>query len=653
LLVEWNDTAAPFPDGATLPELLARQAARAPDATAVVFRDAWLSYGELARRARVLGRHLRRRLDGAGGAAGGRDRVIGVCAERSVEMVVALLGVLEAGAAYLPLDPAYPRERLAFMLADAAAPLLLTQAAIAAGELGETLRGSGAAIILLDGGWAAIEAEDAAAGAEPAPFAAMPEDLAYVIYTSGSTGRPKGVMVPHRGIVNRLVWMQRRYRLDETDRVLQKTPFSFDVSVWELFWPLLAGARLVMAEPGRQGDPGYLAGALARCGVTTLHFVPSMLQLFVERAGAGSCPAVRRVIASGEALPPSLAARFAERFPGVELDNLYGPTEASVDVTAHRCCDERAATVPIGRPIENLRVSVLDREGRPEPVGVPGELHLAGVGLARGYLGRPALTAERFVPDPSAGRTVGGAGGRLYRTGDLCRALPDGEIEFLGRLDFQVKVRGLRIELGEIEAALASHPDVREVVVTARPDGAGELRLAAYLVAAGAPPSLGALRRHVGSTLPDYMVPSAFVFLEALPLSANGKVDRRGLPEPAAGGPERERGYVPPRTPMEAALAEVWAEVLRAERVGVHDNFFELGGHSLKATQVTTRIEEAFGVELPLRALFETPTVAGLAERVAELELETLGPDALAEALNEIDNLSEDELATLLGAGCS
>jgi amino acid adenylation domain-containing protein len=641
LVVEqWNATAAPFPEGATLPELVAERAAAEPDRTAVVFRGEHLSGAELLRRARAVATRLR--------ALGvGRDDVVGVAMERSTEMVVALVGIQSAGAAYLPLDPSLPAGRLAFMAADAGARAVLTQDALLGAEVGETLRATGLPVLALDApdwSWSG----DPAAGAGSGP---LPESGAYVIFTSGSTGKPKGVLVPHRGIVNRLVWMQRAYGLDGSDRVLQKTPCGFDVSVWELFWPLLSGSCLVVAEPGRHGDAAWLADAVARYRITTLHFVPSMLQVFLEHPNAGAPPGPRRVIASGEALPPSLARRFAERLPAAALHNLYGPTEASVDVTFHECRDETASTVPIGRPIENLRVYVLDPRGRPAPVGVPGELHLGGVGLARGYVARPALTAERFVPDPFA-RSDREAGGRLYRTGDLCRTLAGGEIEFLGRIDFQVKLRGLRIELGEIEAVLAGHPCVRETVVTAPADATGDVRLVAYWVPAGEAPDEDELRRHVARTLPEHMVPSAFVVLDALPLSPNGKVDRRALPAPETGAaPSRE--FVAPRDATETALAEIWREVLGVERVGVHDNFFELGGHSLKATQTMTRVEERFGFEVPLRAIFELPTVGRLAERIAELELEFLDPSALTEALDEIDNLSEDELAALLGDGVS
>ncbi|HVR96883.1 MAG TPA: amino acid adenylation domain-containing protein, partial [Thermoanaerobaculia bacterium] len=429
LLVEWNDTSRPYLPGVCLHELI--QAERMPDAVAASFEDQALSYRELDRRAN----RLAHRLIGLGIKP---DDRVGVRLERSLEMIIALLGVLKAGAAYVPLEPTYPAERLALLVASSGIEVVLDR------RLPDT---------------------------EPdtAPAVHVEQDhLAYVIYTSGSTGTPKGAMVPHRGIVNRLLWMQEAYPLAPGDRVLQKTPFSFDVSLGELFGPLLAGARLVFARPEGHKDPAYLAELIAREGITSLHFVPSMLGAFLE-VGA-DLSSVRRVLASGEALPLELVRRFFEKVPGVELLNLYGPTEASVEVSVWACDPERLA-VPIGRPISNLRLHVVNRELRPQPAGIPGELLLGGVGLARGYLGRPDLTAAAFVPDPFA------EGGRLYRTGDLCRLLPDGNVEFLGRIDHQVKVRGFRIELGEIETVLGQHPGVARAVVVVL-----EERLVAYLV---------------------------------------------------------------------------------------------------------------------------------------------------------------------------
>jgi len=591
-LLAWNDTAVLYPEGgACLHELIAAQAARTPEAPAVSFEGETLTYRELERRSRALAGRLR--------AMGvGPETLVGVCAERSLEMVTALVAVLKAGGAYVPLDPDYPADRLAFMLEDAAVPVLLTQA-----RLLDRLPAHGARVVLLDG---------AADGADIAAGPSDPDTAAYAIFTSGSTGRPKGVVNTHRGIVNRILWMQAQYGLTPEDSVLQKTPFSFDVSVWEFFWPLVVGARLVMARPGGHQDPVWLAETIAREGITTLHFVPSMLQVFVEQEGLEKCGSLRRVMASGEALPAGLAARFFARLPrGVELHNLYGPTEAAVDVTWHACRpgEER---VPIGRPVANTRILLLDRHGRPVPVGVAGELHIGGVQVARGYLRRPDLTAERFVPDPE------GDGERLYRTGDLARYLshgpggPDGEVEYLGRIDHQVKIRGFRIELGEIEEALSRHPEVREAVVLAR-GHAGDRTLVAYVVASSPDgEDLAAeLRAHLRADLPDYMVPSFFVLLESMPVTPNGKADRKAL---AAIEPQRgARDVVAPRTPMEEELAALWSSLLGVERVGVHDHFFELGGHSLLASQLVARIRAAFDAQVPLSAVFQAPTLEALA----------------------------------------
>jgi acyl-coenzyme A synthetase/AMP-(fatty) acid ligase/acyl carrier protein len=469
-----------------------------------------------------------------------------------------------------------------------------------------------------------------------------------MIYTSGSTGRPKGAVNTHRGIANRLLWMQETFGLTPEDRVLQKTPTSFDVSVWELFWPLMVGARLVLARPGGHQDPAYLARRIREAGVTTLHFVPSMLQVFLEEPGAAACDSLRRVIASGEALPGGLARRFQELLggSGAELHNLYGPTEAAVDVTWWPCASESGARpVPIGRPVANTRIHLRDAHGHEVPVGSAGELCIGGVQLARGYWRRPELTAERFVPDSYGGEP----GGRLYRTGDLARRLPGGEIEFLGRLDHQVKLRGVRIELGEIEAALAACPEVREVVVGARGQGAA-LRLVAWVTPApGREISPAALRGALRRSLPELMVPSAFVVLPALPLSPNGKVDRRALPSPddARGG--RETPYVAPRTPVEETLAALWSELLGVERVGVDDHFFDLGGHSLMATQLISRVREVFGVDVPLAALFEeAPTVANLARAVARYQVTMADEDDIVSALLDLEGLSDEQIRALL-----
>src|SRR5262249_7557316 len=409
-----------------------------------------------------------------------------------------------------------------------------------------------------------------------------PHHLAYVIYTSGSTGLPKGAMNEQLAVVNRLVWMQYAYGLDQRDSVLQKTPFSFDVSVWEFFWPLIVGARLVMARPGGQKDPAYLIDIIQQENITTAHFVPSMLQAFLEGDEVMNCSTLARVICSGEALPAAFVRRFQKHLPDAQLHNLYGPTEAAVDVTAWACPSSLSETIiPIGRPISNARIYIIDAYGQPAPVGAAGEIYIGGAPVGRGYLNRPELTAERFVVDPFAGE----AGARMYKTGDLGRWMPDGVIEFLGRNDFQIKIRGFRIELEEIEARLREHPGVQEAVVMAREDGPGDKRLVAYYTRAKIgeqdeyPISVEALRAHLSASLPEYMAPAAYVPLEAMPLTPNGKLDRRALPKPELNGAGRV--YVAPRTAMEEIVSGIWAEVLRIEKVGLTDNFFDMGGHSL------------------------------------------------------------------------
>jgi amino acid adenylation domain-containing protein len=532
--------------------------------------------------------------------------------ERSSELVVALLGVLKAGAAYVPLDPSYPSDRLAFMVEDAAAAVILTQR-----RLRDALPEGGGLVVCVDD-----RTESEAFASDGLAPAATPDNLAYVIYTSGSTGRPKGAMNTHRGVVNRLLWMQEEYGLGAGDRVLQKTPSSFDVSVWEFFWPLVTGAAVVVAEPGGHGDPAYLVRAIKEAGVTTVHFVPSMLRAFLSEPGVEDCHSLRRVICSGEALTRELQEHFHARSRAA-LHNLYGPTEAAIDVTFWPCVrGDQRASVPIGRPVANTQIHITDDNLRPVPVGVVGELHIGGVQLARGYLARPGITAERFIPDPFSPEP----GARLYKTGDLARHLEGGEIEFLGRRDQQVKLRGFRIELGEIEAALGAHASVRECVVAVREDVPGDPHLVAYVV-----PSAGASgetwgvaagkvwREFLRERLPEHMLPSTFVVLEALPLTPSGKCDRRALPAPESAREQGAGDYQAPRTPAEELLAHIFAEVLRLERVGADESFFDLGGHSLLATKVVSRVREAFRVDVALRALFERPTVAELARHLEAL----------------------------------
>jgi amino acid adenylation domain-containing protein/non-ribosomal peptide synthase protein (TIGR01720 family) len=596
----FNATAADYPTDALIHEIVAAQAARTPEAIALVFEEISLTYRELDRRANQLAHALRRR-------GVGPDVLVGVCLARSIELVVALHAVLRAGGAYVPLDPEYPKDRLAFMLDDAKVPVLLTQA-----HLEALLPAHEAEVLRLDAAWSTMENEPES----PLERGALAlTNLAYVIYTSGSTGRPKGAMNEHRGILNRLQWMQEAHGLTGADRVLQKTPFSFDVSVWEFFWPLMFGATLVIARPEGHKDPAYLVDLIGAQGITTLHFVPSMLKVFLDEAEPVSararCASLQRVFASGEALLPAMVDAFAACLPATKLHNLYGPTEAAVDVTAWECLAGEAI-VPIGKPIANVRIYLLDERMAPVPIGARGELYIGGVQVARGYLNRPELTTERFVPDPF----IPADGYPLYRTGDVARWLPTGAIEYLGRADFQVKIRGFRIELGEIEAALSEHPKVREVVVVAREDAPGDKRIVAYVAAAaGGAPTVDELRSALRERLPEYMVPSAFVVLDALPLTASGKIDRKALPAPSA-APVEARAFVAPRGPVEAALAAIFGDVLALPAIGAHDDFFDRGGHSLLATRIMARVRTAFAVDLPLRALFDAPSPSALAARV-------------------------------------
>ncbi|HHK7964964.1 TPA: amino acid adenylation domain-containing protein [Serratia marcescens] len=602
LLHGWNRTERDYPLDQTLAALFEQQVRRTPDAIALVSGTESLSYAQLNARANRLAHALIAR-------GVGPDSRVAVCAERGLNMVTALFGILKAGGAYVPLDPAYPGERLQYILQDADPVLLLADAA------GRAALGEPATPQL------ALEAAlPETLSAENPERRAQASHLAYVIYTSGSTGKPKGAMNEHRGVVNRLVWMQEAYGLTAADTVLQKTPFGFDVSVWEFFWPLMVGARLVMAKPEGHKDPDYLSRAIEQYGVTTLHFVPSMLQSFLADGQAATrCGQVVRVMCSGEALPAALVAEFYRRLPQAELHNLYGPTEAAVDVTAWHCSREAdRVSVPIGRPIANTRIYLLDEHGQPVPLGAVGELYIGGVQVARGYLNRPELTAERFLSDPFA------PGGRMYRTGDVARYLANGDIEYLGRNDQQVKIRGFRIECGEIEAVLATHPAVREAVVDARAVG-DDKRLVAWVVpAAGVAEETlaGALRQHVSAALPDYMVPSAWVVVAALPLSPNGKLDRRALPEPQ--GAQSQAAYEAPQGEHETLLAAIWRELLNVEQVGRHDNFFELGGHSLLAVRLTNRLQQVEW-QLPLQTLFANPTLLALAQQLRRTD-EALPP---------------------------
>ncbi len=596
ILCEWNDTGIAGIAEGCLHQEVAAQAARTPSAVAVELGAERWTYRRLIGSARRLARHLRE-------LGVGPDAIVGLCTERSPAMVVGMLAVLEAGGAWLPLDPSYPAERLAFLLDDAGARVLLVQE-----PLLERVPAEGRRVVLLDARW--DSGEDMG---QPLRTDVSPSNLSYVIYTSGSTGQPKGVMVTHRGICNRLRWAKQAYGLDERDAFLQKASLGFDVSVWECFTPLSAGARLVLASPGRQGEASYLARAIREHRITHIDFVPSMLAAFLAEEDVETCVSLRQIYTGGEALTPELRDRVLARLP-VPLDNAYGPTEITIDTARWVCAPgQEPHRVPIGRPIANSRLYVVDPDLRPVPVGVAGELLVGGAGVTRGYLRRPGLTAERFVPDPFGGRP----GDRLYRTGDLVCWLPDGSLDFLGRVDHQVKVRGFRIELGEIEVALVALPGVREAVVVVR-----EGRLVAYVAGDIA---VEELRQSLRERLPDYMVPAAFVTLAALPLTANGKMDRKALPAPEQpGAPE---GYVAPRTREEEILAAVWAQVLRLPRVGVNDNFFELGGDSILSVQIVARARQA-GLLFTVRQIFEHQTVAGLARHATATEMPSDFPRA-------------------------
>ena len=593
VVFEWNETYKQYPGHSSLHSLFEDQVKRTPDAVAVTLDSDYLTYIELNRRSNQLAHYLRR-------SGIGLETPVAICAERSREMVIAILATLKAGGAYVPLDPTLPTERLAVMLEDTLPPVILTQK-----DLLERLPQNCLTTISLDAGWEELAAENT----DNIASGVMLNNLAYVIYTSGSTGKPKGVMGTHGGACNHLLWMQETYRLTREDRVLQFASFSFDFSVWEILGPLAVGARVVMIRPGGNRDSSYVVNLIIEQGVTMIHFAPSMMQVFLQDEQADRCRSLRKVFSGGEALSAELQERFHSRIEA-ELHNQYGPTEASIDVTYWDCQrGDGKEVVPIGRPNANNQVYVLDRWMRASAVGVRGELYIGGVGVGRGYINRPDMTAEKFVPNAMSKRGED----RLYRTGDVCRWKAGGYLEYLGRVDEQVKVRGYRIELGEVEEALRGMSGVREAAVKVVERGSGGKRLVGYVVAKGEVGSQE-LREYVRGRLPDDMVPGAIVQIAEMPLTANGKLDRRALPEPEVG--EAGGRYVEPRTAVEEILCGIWGEVLRAERVGVRDNFFELGGHSLVATQVVSRVRKALGVEVGLRGLFTDPTVEAMAGEV-------------------------------------
>ncbi len=559
-----------------------------PSAEALVFGEQRLSYAELNSRANRLAHRLR--------SLGVKPETrVGIAAERSVEMVICLLAILKAGGAYVPLDPELPGERLTYMINNSDISILLTQS-----HLRESLPLPKSISVI------EMDALDLSAEPDHNPIVTLHgEHAAYVIYTSGSTGQPKGAVNRHNALFNRLQWMQDAYQLTSDDTVLQKTPFGFDVSVWEFFWPLIQGARLVVAQPGDHRDPARLVASIVSHNVTTIHFVPSMLQAFLAYRGISACQSLRRIVCSGEALPADAGAQVFQQLPEVALYNLYGPTEAAIDVTHWTCQNDDRTLIPIGQPISGLTTYVLDSNLNLIPQGVAGELYLGGIGLGRGYLNRPDLTADRFVANPF------GEGDRLYRTGDLARWNNEGQLEYLGRLDHQVKIRGLRIEPGEVEAQLLAQEGVREAVVVAT-SGTGGTRLIGYVSGhTGHTLNEVMLREQLGARLPDYMVPSQIVVLESLPLNPNGKVDRKALPVPDN---IDNVSYEPPQGDTEKTLAAIWAEVLGIEQIGRHDSFFALGGHSLQVIQLVTRVQAIFPAEISTREVFTHPKLMAMAE---------------------------------------
>ncbi|MEN8176662.1 MAG: amino acid adenylation domain-containing protein, partial [Pseudomonadota bacterium] len=588
LLSGWNATATTYPADQTVHQLVAAQALRTPDAIAVSDNTAALSYRALDQRTNQLARHLQ-------GLGIGPDQLVGICLNRSPQMLVGLLGILKAGAAYLPLDPSFPQDRLAFMLEDAGAELLLTET-----DLQPYLPEHDGQRLYLDTAQPAIDTQDQA----PLDVPVRPDQLAYVIYTSGSTGKPKGVQIPHRALTNFLCSMAKAPGISADDRLLAVTTLSFDIAALELYLPLLAGGRVVIASRDEAADGGRLIGLIDSCAASIMQATPATWRLLLESGWQGR-PGLK-VLCGGEALSRELAEQLLAA--DMELWNMYGPTETTIWSALEKVSSGTGA-VPIGRPIDNTRLHVLDERLALVPVGVIGELYIGGDGLAQGYLNRPELTAERFIPNPFAD------GERLYRTGDMARHLADGRLEVLGRSDHQVKVRGYRIELGEIEAVLHSHPTVQEAVVIVREDVVDDKRIVAYLIAADPESTLDnkALRTHLQQSLPEYMVPSAYVTLAEYPMTANGKIDRKALPMPEADQAAAANDYLAPRNDTERALAEIWADVLGLSQVGVNDDFFALGGHSLLAVRLVARIDSDLGRKIPLVAIFQDRTIENIA----------------------------------------
>jgi amino acid adenylation domain-containing protein len=615
LLEKWNQTETDFPQNLCIHQLVEAQVAKTPNAIAVVFEDKQITYQELNEKANHLAAYLV--------TLGVKPEVkVGICVERSLEMVIGLLGILKAGGAYVPIDPSYPSERIAFLLEDAQIGILVTQSSLISELPKHTAK-----IVCLDSDWETIASSKVSSAVE-----VTPDRLAYVIYTSGSTGKPKGVLIPHKNAVNLLSNIKKTPGLTSEDVLLSVTTISFDIAVSEIFLPLLVGAKLVLVSQQTAADGDLLLQVLNSCKATFMQPTPITWRLLVEAGWQGS-PNLK-MISTGEALPRELANRLLPM--GKELWNLYGPTETTIWSTGCRV-EKGDNAINIGHPIANTKIYILDTNLQPVPIGVPGELHIGGAGVARGYLNRAELTAEKFIANPFSTDSAS----RLYKTGDLARLLTNGQVECLGRIDYQVKVRGFRIELGEIESVMAQYPIVKEAVAIAREDASGEKLLVGYFVADTndlevANQSIRELRLFLKSRLPDYMVPTHFMVLDAMPLTPNGKVDRKALPKPDNYRSDLAANYVPPRNELESQIAEIWAEVLKMERVGIYDNFFELGGYSLLAIQIVSRLRQILQIEILLPNLFELPTIADLATRIETLRW------AASSQSSEIDETDED-----------
>ncbi|WP_405169073.1 non-ribosomal peptide synthetase [Paenibacillus sp. FSL H3-0286] len=601
ILNHWNETSKAYPEN-LLHELIEQQAQRSPDAQAICFEETSLSYQELNERANQLAHFLQKEGINCG-------QFVGVCMERSIEMVVALLGVLKAGAAYVPIDPTYPVDRLTYMLEDSGVAFLITQNFLEKEQLHSIFTGA-IKCLNLNEDWSAIETQPKF---NPKSEVTI-DSLAYMIYTSGSTGKPKGAMNTHKAINNQLLWMQEEFKISAEDRLLQKTPFSFDVSIPEIFWPLSIGASLYLAVPEGHKDPSYLIEAIQKNQITIIGFVPSMLTIFLEDPEASRCTSLQRVLVAGEALTSDLQNNFFGCFPSTELYNLYGPTETAVHATSWKCNKEmEKADIPIGRPAANTQVYILDRYLSPTPIGVAGELHIGGVQVGKGYYNRSELTNEKFILNPFKQEEL------LYKSGDLARFTTEGVIEYLGRLDHQVKLRGFRIELGEIEAAIRLHPKIREVVLDLKGSSPDDKQLVAYFTTeAYFQLEAREIRSFLGAVLPEYMVPSFFIQLTQMPLLPNGKIDKRSLSNAHNILEEKKDPIKLPSSVLEIELGQIWKDILRISEVGIEDNFFEIGGHSLLVIKVRSKVLEKLHKNISMMDLFRFSTIQSLAQFMNE-----------------------------------